>query len=46
MLAIKKNQVNLYENITLYFAEEEKEWGKGEGNYKKTIEKATGQLEI
>lgn len=46
VLAVKKNQGNLYENITLYFGEEEKKRIKEEGNYKKTIEKAHGQLEI
>ena len=39
VLAVKKNQGNLYENITLYFGEEE-------GNYKKTVEKAHGRLEV
>ena len=46
VLALKKNQGILYEEVSLYFDKEEKERIKQEGNYKKTIEKAHGQLEI
>ena len=44
VLALKKNQGILYEEVSLYFDKEEKERIKQEGNYKKTIEKAHGQL--
>ena len=47
VLALKKNQGTLYEDVTVYFADkEEKEKIKKQGNYKRTIEKAHGQIEI
>ena len=46
MLAVKKNQGILHEEISLYFDEEEKKEIKERGNYKKTVEKAHGQIEI
>ena len=46
VLAVKKNQGILHEEISLYFDEEEKKEIKEKGNYKKTVEKAHGQIEI
>ena len=36
----------MYEEISLYFGEEEKEILREQGNYKRTVEKAHGQIEI
>ena len=47
VLALKRNQNNLYEDIQEYFSDEEFQKGIREsGNYKKTEEKAHGQIEI
>lgn len=47
VLALKKNQGNLYEDVSLYLMdEEEKEKIREAGNYKRTIEKARSQIEI
>src|SRR5699024_6431851 len=46
VLAVKKNHGILHEEISLYFDEEEKKEIKEKGNYKKTVEKAHGQIEI
>lgn len=46
VLALKKNQGILYEEVFLYFDEEEKKTLKEQGNYKRTVEKAHGQIEI
>lgn len=47
VLALKKNQGNLYEDVSLYFKdEEEKQKIRDAGNYKRTIEKARSQIEI
>ena len=47
VLALKKNQATLYEDVKLYFSdEEEKKKLQAEGGYKRTIEKAHGQIEI
>ena len=47
VLLLKKNQENLYEDVSVYFSdEEEKETIKKQGGYKRTIEKAHGQIEI
>lgn len=47
VLALKKNQVSLYEDVKKYFSDEEllKEMRRN-GNYKRTQEKAHGQIEI
>ena len=46
-LALKKNQGNLYEDVSVYFSdEEEKETITKQGGYKRSIEKAHGQIEI
>lgn len=47
VLALKKNQGNLYEDVSLYLRdEEEKRKMREAGNYKRTIEKARSQIEI
>lgn len=47
VLALKKNQGNLYEDVSLYFMDEEENRKLWEaGSYKWTIEKALGQIEI
>ena len=47
MLALKRNQNNLYEDIQECFSDEEFQKGIREsGNYKRTEEKAYGQIEI
>ena len=47
VLALKKNQGNLYEDVSLYLKdEEEKRKIREAGNYKRTIEKARSQIEI
>ena len=46
VLALKKNQGTLHEEVSLYFDEEVKKELKEQGKYKKTIEKAHGQIEI
>lgn len=47
VLALKKNQGNLYEDVSLYLKdEEEKKKIRDAGNYKRTIEKARSQIEI
>lgn len=47
VLALKKNQENLYEDVSLYLKdEEEKQKIRDAGNYKRTIEKARSQIEI
>ena len=47
VLALKKNQGNLYEDVSLYLKdEEEKQKIRDAGNYKRTIEKARSQIEI
>lgn len=47
VLALKKNQKNLYEDVVLYFEDKEvKEKLKESRNYIRTIEKARGQIEI
>lgn len=47
VLALKENQKTLYEDVQLFMNDEEgrKKWRKN-GGYKKTIEKAHGQIEI
>ena len=47
VLALKKNQGNLYEDVSLYLKdEEEKQKIREAGNYKRTIKKARSQIEI
>ncbi len=47
VLALKENQKNLYEDVRLFFNEEsEKKKLRENGKYKKTVEKAHGQIEI
>lgn len=47
VLALKKNQGTLYEDVSLYFSDEkEKEKLRTAGNYVKTVEKARSQIEI
>lgn len=47
VLTLKKNQGNLYEDVSLYLKdEEEKQKIRDAGNYKRTIEKARSQIEI
>lgn len=47
VLALKGNQGTLYEDVKLYLMdEEEKAQIRGTGNYRKTMEKAHGQIEI
>lgn len=47
VLTLKKNQGNLYEDVSLYLKdEEEKQKILDAGNYKQTIEKARSQIEI
>ena len=47
VLALKENQKTLYEDVSLFFGDEqEKEQLKERGAYCKTIEKAHGQIEI
>lgn len=47
VLALKENQKTLYEDVRLFFSDEqEKEQLKKRGYYSKTIEKAHGQTEI
>lgn len=46
VLALKRNQGNLHEDVQLYMQDEETKKGiKGQGGYKRTIEKAHGQIE-
>ena len=45
VLALKRNQGTLYEDVKLYLMEE-KENLKKQGNYNRSIEKAHGQIEI
>ena len=47
VLALKENQKNLYEDVRLFLNEEsEKKKLRENGKYKKTVEKAHGQIEI
>lgn len=47
VLALKKNQGNLYEDVSLYMRDEEEKRNMREvGNYKRTVEKARSQIEI
>ena len=47
VLALKENQKNLYEDVRLFLDEEsEKKKLRENGKYKKTVEKAHGQIEI
>ena len=47
VLALKKNQHSLYEDVKEYFSDEEfQEEIKRKGDYKKTEEKAHGQIEV
>lgn len=47
VLALKENQKSLYEDVSLFLNDEEEKKGLREkGNYRKTIEKAHGQIEI
>lgn len=47
VLALKKNQGTLYEEVSLYLKdEEEKETIRRRGSYRRTIEKARSQIEI
>lgn len=47
VLALKGNQRTLHEDVSLYFKdEEEKKKIRESGNYKRTVEKARGQMEI
>lgn len=47
VLALKRNQGNLYEDVSLYMKDgEEKKKIREAGNYKRTAEKARGQIEI
>ena len=47
MFSTEKESGNLYEDVSVYFSdEEEKETIKKQGGYKRTIEKAHGQIEI
>lgn len=47
VLALKRNQGNLYEDVSLYFSDGEiREELERRGCYKRTIEKARGQIEI
>ena len=47
VLALKENQKNLYEDVCLFLNEEsEKKKLRENGKYKKTVEKAHGQIEI
>ncbi len=47
VLALKENQKNLYEDVKLFLNEEsEKKKLRENGKYKKTVEKAHGQIEI
>lgn len=47
VLALKENQKTLYEDVKLFFEdEEEKQKLREQGNYKKTVEKAHSQVEI
>ena len=47
VLALKENQKTLYEDVSLFFGDEqEREQLKERGAYCKTIEKAHGQIEI
>ena len=46
VLAVKRNQGSLYEDVKLYFEEEEKARLREGGGYRRTIEKARSQIEI
>lgn len=47
VLALKRNQGNLYEDVSLYMKDgEEKKKIREAGNYKRTVEKARSQIEI
>lgn len=47
VLSLKRNQENLYEDVSLYFKDEEaKKKIREAGNYKRTAEKARSQIEI
>ena len=46
VLALKRNQGMMYEEVTLYFGEEEKAELRKQGAYRRTVEKAHGQIEI
>lgn len=47
VLALKKNQGNLYEDVSLYMRDEEEKRNMREaGNYKRTVEKARSRIEI
>ena len=47
VLALKRNQTTLHEDVKLFFGDEdEKRIIQAEGGYKRTIEKAHGQIEI
>ena len=47
VLALKRNQTSLYEDVQEYFSDEEfQKEIRERGNYKKTREKAHGQIEI
>lgn len=47
VLALKRNQGNLCEDVSLYLMDEEvKRKIREKGNYKRTVEKARGQIEI
>ena len=47
VLALKENQKNLYEDVRMFLNEEsEKKELRENGKYKKTVEKAHGQIEI
>lgn len=46
VLALKRNQGNLYEDVRLYLMDEEEKKMREVGNYKRTAEKARSQIEI
>lgn len=47
VLALKRNQGNLYKDVSLYLKDEkEKQKIRAAGNYKRTIEKARSRIEI
>lgn len=46
VLAVKRNQGSLYEDVKLYFEEEEKARLREGGGYRRRIEKARSQIEI
>lgn len=46
VLALKKNQGTLYEDVSLYFEEGQKAGLRKGAGYRRTVEKARGQIEI